>query len=151
MSDGTTGTTTFDITLPQADKVSDGEIVAERYVNSNHRVHQVSEPMENPMWLIVESDRYVECHRTVVCYLGLFAFVAYAPRAMNELRVSRELWREIEIRLLREQRKFVIPCPDRYFESMRAIARFMRRDRFLLLLIGAVLVLLVMALLIRQW
>lgn len=147
MSDGTTGTTTFNITLPNAEKVSEGAVVAERYVNSNHRVLDGGEPMR----FIVESDRYVECYETFVCYLWLLAFVAYAPRAMRNQQVSPELWHEIAIRIEKEQRKFVIPCPDRYFESMRALARFMRRDKFLLLLIGAGLVLLAMALLMRRW
>jgi hypothetical protein len=147
MSDGTTGATTFNITLPAAREVFDGVVVAEKYIELDHKIIRGDDPMQ----FTLVTDRMAEHYETFVCYVGPLAFVAYALRARKEQQVSGDLWREICRRIEFEQGRIAIPCSDRYFDKVLRLTRSVRRNKIPLLILGAALVLATVALLTRQW
>lgn len=147
MSVGTNGVTSFSVTVPNADEVSFGMVIAERYVDSDHRLLPGDEPLNSTLVY----DRAMESCETLVLYVGPIAFVAYASGKNKRKQPSQELWREIVRQVGVAQGKCVIPFPDGHIETLARVVRMIREQRFLLLLIAVSISLAALSLVIRSW
>lgn len=141
MSAGTTESTTFNVTLPNADEVSQGMIIAERYVDSNYRTRESDETLV--------CDRDTESCETFVLYFGPFAFVAYASGENKDKQPSAELWSEILDRIRKEYGMTVIPFPDGRTESLVRIVGVWRQRKSVLLWVAVAILIVASALAFR--
>lgn len=146
MSVGTNAVTSFYVTVPNADEVSLGMVIAERYVDSDHRLLPGVEPLNSTLVY----DRSTESCETLVLYVGPFAFVAYASGKNKRKQPSQELWREIVRQVGVAQGKSVIPFPDSHIETLARVVRKIREQRFLLLLIAVSIAVAALSLVLRS-